>query len=224
MEAQIEDIQEHRTSQQLNKLKDILIDCTRNIKSNDETFSISTLPSISTKLTKIVDDIAEAMNRLEASQSAFLELNDLVENIEAEVGPDEIVQSAIFSNKYEDSVKEKYNKLRQSNRDKKRILTELNKILRPIEEDVQVEAPTLTIPKDPITKRDIRIAVRSTVCNHVYDQEGIEDYFKQKELAKKRNIKCPQAGCTNKTMTREELVPDDELNRFIQSNQNQNDA
>lgn len=219
MEAQLNDIRDNVSVGVINQTKDIILDCAKNIKSNDSTFNISTLPSLSDTLTNLADKYVDSLKSIVACQKAYLSLSKKIEEEEEEARTNGGVYPEVtdFPATFKKTVTAEKKKLTNYN---KQIKSELSKIVRPPEEadeEIRVEAPTRQIPKDPITKADIKFAVRSTVCNHIFDQEGIENYFVQKETAKKTRVQCPLAGCTNKNMKRSELVPDDETNELIQS-------
>lgn len=223
MDALQDEIRSNSTLRDLEQLRGIIIDCAKNIKSNDTTFEISTLPTVSEKLTNYMEQYIESKRKIESYQKAFLNLNQDIDQLDE--GEDietfeEYVELDKYSKKFDDVSNNIYSDLNRHEIDTIKIIrSELEKIIRPQEEEIQFEqAPIRQIPKDPMTKKPIKVAVRSTICNHVYDKDGIEEYFKLREQANKGNrIQCPQAGCTNKTMSRSELVSDEETNRLIQS-------
>lgn len=216
MESHLTDIRSNTALKRLDALQASIIDCAKNIKSNDAVFKISTLPSVTEKLKNLMDEYGAIYQDVEADQKAFLQVYEEVALIDEDGDESEdYIETQIFKNKFEDIAKKEKKKLSKThiNEAKKK----LKAVISPEDEDVQFEAPARQIPKDPITKKDIRIAVKSTVCNHIYDKEGIEEYFTQKEKAKKKNIQCPVAGCLNRSMARSEIVLDEETNNFIQS-------
>mgnify|MGYP001019910426 CR=1 FL=1 len=219
MESQLQDIRDGTTLGMINQLKESVIDCAKNIKSNDITFHISTLPTVRENLTRLMDSYLETVHSVESCQNAFTKLHEQLEQLDDDQ-VEEFVDLNTYSEKFKHTIEEERAVL-NSRFDGRTAQTELNEIIGPhIDEEIQVEAPECQIPKDPITKRDIQVAVKSTVCHHIYDQDGIEEYFRQKEQAKKTRIQCPQAGCTNKNMKRTELILDEETNRLIQAASN----
>lgn len=215
MNQQLDDIRDNITVNTVRKLKDTIIDCAKEIKSNDVTFQISTLPSVSAKLSSLMDGYSSTLKQLDTCQQAFLSVHELVEVDEDESGERDFIDLddylTVFKQNH-DHAKSKYKKDNSAKSD-------LTKVLRPVanDEEIQVEAPQGQIPKDPITKKDIVFAMRSKVCKHVFDKTSIEDYISQCESASKTRIKCPLAGCTNKNLSRKELEPDQEINKLIQS-------
>lgn len=193
MEAQIADIKENTIKESLNQFKVCILDCTRNIKSNDDSFGISTFPVVKGKLDDSMEDYHRILKNIEASRAAFLSTYEAIDGKEVE----EYVDLENFINEFQ-----------------KKIDDELNKsgAAEP-EEEILFENPQ-THPKDPITRQNIKFAIKSNVCGHIYDKEVILNYFQQR---KNKTVKCPQAGCANKKMNVEELVDDEETNILIQS-------
>lgn len=214
MEAQLEDIRHNITLNTMKALRKSIIDCTKNIKSNDETFNISTLPHVSDKLISLMGDYIDAVHRIESCQNVFLKVHEEVEAIENDENNKDPVELNLMANRFNYLIDEQ-NKATTTNEIEAQL--ELDAILKPFEdEEIRVEAPAQQVPKDPITKRDVVVAVKSTCCGHIYDKEAIEDYFTQQERAKK-TVRCPVAGCTNRSMKRKELYLDEETNKLIQS-------
>lgn len=211
MEALIEDIRNQTTAKTISQLEDSIIDCAKNFKSNDATFNISTLPTFGGRLLDLMGDYIAASQRLEACQNAFVIMHEKIEG-EDETDMDEYSNCEHYLKLFDTSLNDELKKASPSQAS----INFLKKIIQ-VDEEIRVEAPAQTqIPKDPITKLDITCAVRSSVCKHIYDKDSIEQYMIQKQRTKKR-IQCPQAGCTNKNMTRDELVLDNETNNLIQS-------
>lgn len=216
MQAQLDDINDETTVKTFHQFKESIIDCAKNIRSNDATFEISTLPKISDKLANHMTNYIDTVHKLESYQKAFLQINDELDKMEEEheEEPEDYVDLDEYRKLF-DSIVQQEMITRPNEIGAKKVL---EKILKPPEEDIQMEAPTRQIPRDPMTKKPIRIAVRSTVCGHIYDKDGIEEYFRLKILNNRANrIQCPQAGCTNKRMSKDELVLDEETNNLIQS-------
>lgn len=221
MDALQDEIRSNSTLNDLKQLKTIIIDCTKSIKSNDATFNISTMPAVSEKLTGFMNDYVESFKKIESYQKAFIKVKEEIDKLDEDCDDQNIesfgeyVECDTYNKMFEEIAEKHYN---NSNTKEKDALLELEEIIRPPEEEIQIQAPTRQIPKDPMTKKDIRNAIKSTVCHHVYDKDGIEEYFRLREQANRANrIQCPQAGCLNKNMSRSELVPDEETNRLIQS-------
>lgn len=218
MEAELDDIRSNQTVKSINQLKTTILDCAKNIKSNDVTFSISTLPTVCDKLTELMGGYIDTMQELESCQRAFTNLHEeVLQKVDQEDGDGEFLDLEHYDNRFQELL-ENANQTTTTNEIEAQVT--LDEIIRPPapDEEIVVEAPLRQIPKDPITKTAIKVAVRSTVCNHIYDKEGIENYFRQKESAKSNpTIRCPQAGCTNRNMKRSQLVLDEETNKLIQS-------
>lgn len=214
MDAQLEDIRHNVTLNTMKALRKSIIDCTKNIKSNDETFNISTLPHVSDKIIGLMGDYIDAVQRVESYQNVFLKVHEEVEAIENDETNKDPVPLDTIERRFNHLITEQ-NRVTTTNEIEAQL--ELDAILKPFEEEeIRVEAPAQQVPKDPITKRDIVLAVKSTRCGHIYDKESIEDYFNQQENAKKA-VRCPVAGCSNKSMKRKELYLDEETNKMIQS-------
>lgn len=204
-------IRNRTTQKSFDKFRDCIIDSAKNIKSNDETFQIATLATCKDKLFNLMEDYIDFSERADACESAFSQLHEQAEAYD-EDEHDDYQNLEEFANLFKSTMEQAIKPLPC----RKTAIESLQKIIN-VDEEIQLAAPAMRIPKDPVTKMDIRFAVKSTVCNHIYDKEGIETYFRQKEAAKRARIQCPQAGCTNKSMTREELVEDDETNKLIES-------
>lgn len=212
MEVLLEDIRTNSMLKYIRELRTTIIDVAKNVKSNDDTFKISCLPRVSEQLSDAMSKYVDTTQEFEASQRAF-------NTVYAQVGEDETdreddVDLAQFLELFKDEVEQEKNNSTTSEIEAQ---VELEKIIRPfVDEDIQVDPASRQIPKDPITRTDIRIAVRSKVCGHVYDSESIDEYFTQREKAKKR-VQCPQAGCTNRNMKRQDIETDEETNKLIQA-------
>lgn len=192
MEPHIADIKENTIKESLNQLKACILDCTRNIKSNDDSFGISTFPVVKGKLDEAMEDYHRILKSTEASRTAFLSTYETIEDKEV----DEYVDLENFTREFQ-----------------KKIEDEINKASAEPEEEIVLENPH-THPKDPISRQNIKFAIKSNVCGHIYDKEVILNYFQQR---KNKTVKCPQAGCANKNMKLDELVDDEETNLLIQS-------
>lgn len=218
METLLEDIRSNKTLDSVKRFKEIILDCAKNIKSNDATFKISTLPEVSDKLSSLMTSYIDTIQHLESSQRAFMQLYEEVSIIEAEHNEDEFISIGEFEEKFRQ-------KLEQENEtvtEEAEAQVNLDSIIRPLrpaplqDEEIVVEAPARQVPKDPITKRDIKVAVKSTTCNHIYDKGSIDTYFAQKEKSKVR-VQCPVAGCQNRNMKKNEIILDEETNKLIES-------
>lgn len=191
MDEQLASIRENTTVKLLEDLKSSIADCTKNIKSNDALFEISTFPNVKARLDEIMSDYRKISRDVEASQKAFLKIFEKIDGKEG----DEFINLNGVTEEFE-----------------KEFRKELKKISTEPEEEILME--NQQVDKDPITRQPIKFAVRSNVCKHIYDKETIHDYFKQR---KNKAVKCPKAGCTNKNMKLDELVDDEETNKIIQS-------
>lgn len=195
MDEQLASIRDNTTVKLLEDLKSSIADCTKNIKSNDALFEISTFSTVKGEIDTIMSDYRKISRDVEASQKAFLKIFETIDGKEC----DEYINSDGTNAEFEKEIKK-----------------ELKKISTEPEEEILVEnlVENRQVNKDPITRQAIRFAVKSKVCKHIYDKETIHDYFKQR---KNKAVKCPQAGCTNKSMKIDELVDDEETNKIIQS-------
>lgn len=213
MDAQLQDIRQNVTLSTMKVLRKSIIDCAKNIKSNDETFNISTLPRVKDKLIQLMDDYVDTVKKIEACQNVFLKLNEEIEAIENDENNKDCVELQLVTNKFNAMIAETCQNITTEETEAQ---FDLEEMLRPNDDEIQQVSEPAQVPKDPITKQNIRVAVRSTICGHVYDKESMEDYIKKKEKARKQ-VQCPVAGCTNRSMKRIELVPDEEINKLIQS-------
>lgn len=213
MEAQLEDIRENSTLEFVKQLRKNINDCAKNIKSNDNTFKLSTIQSVTDKITDLMGRYVDIIQDVESTQKAFLSVSGKVEDEESRQ-VDEYADLSTYSKLFTDTVKQES---QSSTTNEIEATAELEKIIRPyVDEDIQEEATSLQIPKDPITKQDVRVAMKSTKCKHIYDKDTIEEYFLQKQKSHKR-VQCPHAGCINRDMERKELVIDEETNKLIHS-------
>lgn len=202
----------------LEALRKALINCTRHIKSNDDTFKISTLSLINQDITDIMKSYTNTQLRMQASQHAYetttKELNNMLdERTEEQEGI--YIDDMVYKQKLEINTTNELNRIsRKSGSGFEEIDALINPESMPdlVEEIQETE---FQIPRDPITQHEIGIAVKSKKCNHIYDKEGIEKYFEQKAKTKK-SIRCPHIGCSNKQLTREQIVIDDATNAKIE--------
>lgn len=215
MENLTADIRDGHTVKLTKQAKDKILECAKAIKSNDNTFKISTLPEVGDELRGLMNEYVQAMRTLEASHNAFEQMRDDLEAEETDAAIDEPVDLIAFEELYKANL-EKHNQGIPSDTSALKDLEQILKPVRPQDEDIEVEeTSTMQIPKDPITQTNIKKAFRNKVCNHIYDITSITEYFKQKEKNKSR-VPCPVAGCTVKAMKMSELIPDQEINDLIE--------
>lgn len=62
----------------------------------------------------------------------------------------------------------------------------------------------------PITGRLFVKPVKNKVCGHAYDMEGLRQYIRSKERARKK-CNCPIAGCKNAEVTLNQVEEDEEI-------------
>lgn len=173
-----------------------ILDGAKNIKSNDKTFGLSSLPEFLEDFDKLADIYLECIKTVQASETAYM---TILNNVDAALDADgeEFVEVKPILKEFEALTNQEREKLSNVERD---FISELNKIIRPQEQETrQTENRSAQSIKDPITKQDIKVPVQSSKCKHVFEKETIENYLAQSK-------KCPQAGCTNKRMTVRELV------------------
>ena len=214
MEHLEEDIESRRTLKEIKEYKKIILDCVTNIKSNDKTFKLDTLPQISDKFHSCMSSYISTYQCIEASHLTFNQLSEEIKTHE-EDGPHggESVELAAFENKFNEILSAAYHQVG----DEAEAVEQLEAMLKPQDEDVVIEAPNAQqIPKDPYSKKLIKVAVKNTTCKHIYDKGTIENYISQREQSKSR-CPCPVAGCQNKNIKRKDLVLDDETNKLIES-------
>ncbi|XP_050548966.1 E3 SUMO-protein ligase NSE2-like [Daktulosphaira vitifoliae] len=60
---------------------------------------------------------------------------------------------------------------------------------------------------DPFTRQPITRPVRNRICNHIYDQDSVNQMFLTRSV-----VPCPYIGCTNKHFTRKDLLEYEEPN------------
>lgn len=213
MEAQLEDIRQNVTLRTMKDLRKSIIDCAKNIKSNDETFDISTLPRVRDKIIHLMDDYVDTVKKIEACQKVFLKLHEEIEAIENDENNKDCIELQFVTNKFNAMIEETCQTITT---DETEAQFDLEEMLRPSDDEIQQVSEPAQVPKDPITKQNIKVATKSTICGHIYDKESLEDYMKKKEKARK-SVQCPVAGCTNRSIKRMELVLDEEINKLIQS-------
>lgn len=216
MEAQLEDINSGSTLKEIKQVEDTIIDCAKNFKKNDATFNITTLPILGAKLVDLMNNYTEVTNNIVANQEAFSKLNDQMKrDYRNATHTDEEGGQYYEIDEYVDKFVETKEQIKARLPSETEAIRVLRNILQ-LDEEIQVQPPCRQIPKDPISRADIKVAVKSKKCGHTYDKESIEGYIAQKQ-ASKRLIRCPQAGCTNQNLTIDDLIPDEEINNLIQN-------
>lgn len=193
----------------LDALQSSILDAAKTIKSNDRTFDTNTFPACKDQFRKLMNHYVTLANKHTAAEEAYRSLSDLIEVDDKETDQDDI--TAAFNNLIEKAL-EQYQTTNEPE-----AITNINRILSVDNDDIdelETEQPK-TIPKDPISRKEINRAVKNNKCGHVYDKEGIESLFQQKE-ANNRKVRCPQIGCTNLDMKRDQIVDDEETNRLIE--------
>lgn len=212
----------------LTKIKQNILDCAKNIKSNDETFGISTLPDVSEKLSALMSNYVDTYQRLEAAQRTYLNLaKEVAADVAAANANDDADREFLNLNDFKTLYDQTFQQENETVTTETEAHLDLQSIIeqpqpRQEDEEVVVEAPTGQIPKDPITKKNIKVAVKNVVCNHIYDQGSFEAYFTQKEKAKGK-CQCPVAGCQNRNIKRKDIVIDEDTNKLIESIMKKND-
>jgi hypothetical protein len=209
METIMDDIRAGTSRQLLKEFRNRIIDTAKNIKSNEATFNISTLDLVRDRLLGLMSDYTDTIRKVEASEQAFMQT-------QVHLSSKDELDLNTFEEHFKTAERSSYE---TSNLEQDALSTLENLIVPPAprDEEVYVEAPAeRTWPKDPITKTNIRKAVRNKVCNHIYDRTSIENYIDQRK-ANKQRVPCPVAGCRNKNTEKKDLVPDDETNNLIES-------
>lgn len=216
----MDDISSGNTLKPINEFRDAILDCTKNIKSNDNTFGTTVLPKVSNKLSDFMSHYVDAYHQIETTQRTVSKLHSHVMDDERDPLGGDPVDLKAFGELY----KKTYDTESKEASGATEYFDELQGMLsirrqQPVtqDEDVVVE-PTVNreIPKDPITKMNIKIAVRSKKCNHLYDQTTINSYIEQR--GKDRStVKCPVAGCNNKDLKKYGFILDAETNDLIAS-------
>uniref|UniRef100_A0A6G1SMH0 E3 SUMO-protein ligase NSE2 n=1 Tax=Aceria tosichella TaxID=561515 RepID=A0A6G1SMH0_9ACAR len=209
MDTLSEEIAEGKSLEVLKEYKKRIIDTAKHIKSNDATFNISTLPAACDDLTALMSNYTDLIRNIDAAERAFgIMKNDV--NIAQEL------ELSTFEELFKATVESQ----RRNSHLEPNAVSELKSFIlppAPRDEEVVVEAPTeRTWPKDPITKTNIKKAVRNKVCNHIYDRASIENYIDQRN-ANHQRAPCPVAGCRHKNAEKKDLEPDDETNALIES-------
>lgn len=231
MEAIVEEINSKKTLNSIKEFRGILVDCAKNIKSNDATFGIATLEEVTPNLDALMAKYIDTVQKLEVSERVFMQLYEELEeksrepydeqdNNDPDAGLEDL---SVWEQRFRSLLDQDAEVTDQIDAH-----VDLDQVLRPHqprpsrqEEDIVVESGQREIPKDPISRRPIKIAMKSKRCHHIYDKTSIESYFEQKEKAKAK-VRCPVAGCKSKDMKRSELVIDDETNALIESILNSN--
>lgn len=214
MENQFSSANFNSTMEDVKQLKQCIIQHSKHIKSNDETFQLSTLPKISKDVVKVMNSYVETIRRIEASQKAITDVQATIEQDSFYNEDDDIQEEFLDDNAYKVQFHACIEEELASSTREENAKLELDRLLFN-NVDIVEEVNQFTIPKDPITQQEIVTAVKSSKCKHIYDKDGIYAYFRQKE-ANKKQVRCPHIGCTNKNMSRSEIVPDEDTNRKIQ--------
>lgn len=194
-ESLLEDIRAKIDRKFIAEAKGIIIDCAKHLKSNDKTFNIVTLPDHMQALDKAMLNYIDYVHEVEASEKAFTDIFAKVEAID-DGDDEEYVEAEPLIEELDTLVSQVKETLVEKERD---AIEELNKVIRPQEQETRSTNRNAQTLKDPITKLDIKVPVQSNKCKHVFEKETIESYLENSK-------KCPQAGCTNKRMTVKELV------------------
>ncbi|XP_053251296.1 E3 SUMO-protein ligase NSE2 [Podarcis raffonei] len=91
--------------------------------------------------------------------------------------------------------------------------------LEQVDEDLAVTQSQMNFVC-PITQVEMKKPVKNKVCGHFYEEEAILDLIRRKEHRGK-NACCPKVGCSNLTVRRSDLVPDEAVKRAIDSQSKQ---
>ena len=218
----MDEIRDNRSLVLLRQLKTSLFDCVTNLKSNDETFKICTFPNVRDKFSDLMSQYVDCVQNLEAAQRTFSHLQENVTDDDRDPNGGEPVDLDKLRLLFEQTLQQNLSERVTDEAEAQVMLNALIKPERqaqpaPTDEEIYVEQSTeRAIPKDPITKKNIKIAVRSKKCNHIYDQESIKRYIDHKDKNKAK-VQCPVAGCSNRNMKKTELVLDDATNAIIAS-------
>lgn len=191
------------TDHTFEKLRDTILDIAKHIKSNDETFKISTMPNSRNTFKNLLNTYQKAYTEVEASTKVYKKMTAEFEKLENSE-PTEYIDTSAYEKEYNKQIKVEQKKVDKSRfTDAQKALA---RILKQEDEEIVVEAPAQQILKDPITKKDIETPVKSLKCGHTYDKQSIEGYIGHLEAAGKTNIRCPVAGCVNKSLKLSDIV------------------
>lgn len=205
MEVVLDEISNGKSLKLMKQQRQSIIDTAKNIKSNDDTFRISTLPEVHDKLLELMDECTNNIRQVEACEKAFtLVSHDIGGNEELDLDPFEELYHARINAHIRDSSLEA------------EALHDLKSIIKPSDDDIIADTSgDRTWPKDPISKMNIEEAVRNKVCRHLYDRASIQQYISGGRPRKR--VPCPVAGCLNKDLKVEDVESDEEINDLIES-------
>lgn len=213
MECELQECESKTLLKKVHELRTILLDSVTNIKSNDATFDLNSLSVVGPELRVMMQKYIQLGKKVDSSDKAFISTYKKLDGRKIDDDDQGIPNPQEYIDTLRKTKTAEFKKLKNFEADSER---RLNELLNPPNEDIRIEDQSARqIPRDPITRLAIKNAVKSTVCHHVYDKDSIEGYIQQRVAANKPTVKCPQAGCTNKNMTRDELIPDDEINSII---------
>lgn len=207
-EAVKHDIQQGTSRKRLARFHEILVDCAKEIKSNDDAFKISTYPQVSSELEELNKMYRSTMSSLKASEERVIKNLIKIGNMRSS----EYIDLAL--------VKEEFQEADNSINDEADA-PDLNALIQNLPsdgDDVVLAEGSINklIPRDPITKKLIQEAVRSRLCFHTYEKSSIEAYMEQKSKTRSAGrVKCPVAGCAVTSMRKNDLEPDDEMSKII---------
>ncbi|KAM6457810.1 E3 SUMO-protein ligase NSE2 isoform 2-T2 [Liasis olivaceus] len=72
----------------------------------------------------------------------------------------------------------------------------------------------------PITQEEMKNPVRNKICGHTYEETAILEHIWRRKQRKKK-VSCPQVGCNNEEVKKEDLMSDEVLKRTIDSRSKQ---
>lgn len=200
----------------IEQVDNIILDCAKSLKTSDNVYKLNLLPDASSKLLKSMKSHVDTMTEIDSNERAFRDIFRKIQDKKVhDLNNPEYFETSEFLNDFGNLVAT--GSQRQSTTSPR--LHELESIIssaRPTEdEEMVIEEPERPeIPKDPISKTTIQIAVRSKTCKHIYDKETVEKYIVSKKTKKAR---CPLAGCTNTNLDIDDLQIDEDINKLIQS-------
>lgn len=216
MESMIHEIASGSVRRSIKQVDNIILDCAKSLKSSDNVYKSNLLSDACSKLMKGMKSHNDTMNVIDSNERAFKEIfNKIQDKRPHDSTRADHLDARELLNDFDIIVANELKK-QPTNSPQLRELESITSAVRPAEdEEMVIEEPErVELPKDPISKTNIQIAVRSKTCKHLYDKETIEKYIKSK---KNKKARCPIAGCTNTELVVEDLEFDEEINKLIQS-------
>lgn len=217
MDNQLEEINSGYNTRLIAPIGKTVLDFAKYLKNDDSVFDLSSLSEFTPRILDAMNSHVQVMRKNHALDDAYKKMyREIRASWDDE--PSDYFDWNEYGKNFDKLIAQELKKAETG--PQSRLVEDLRKITNTQQtqgEEIVVEAPILQIPKDPITKKDIKFAVRSRRCKHVYDKESIENFITTSLANNRPRIRCPIAGCTNSDLSIDDLENDDETNNLIES-------